>query len=74
MYQKPQFPISTIKQQKNKNSPDGSPYVSLKNLLKECDKQSKHFPLGDHFSNSLFHFSWLCIDIVERNLVLVTLG
>ena len=32
-----------------KNSPDASPYISLKNELREFDKRSKHSLFGDQF-------------------------
>ena len=34
---------------RNKYSPNWSPYISLKNVLREFDKRSRHFLLGDHF-------------------------
>ena len=34
------------------NSPNWSPYISLKNELREFDKGSRHFYLGDNFINS----------------------
>ena len=34
------------------NSPNWSPYILLKNELREFDKRSRHFYLGDHFINS----------------------
>ena len=34
------------------SSPNWSPYISLKNELREFDKRSRHFFLGDHFINS----------------------
>ena len=49
----------------NSNSPDWSPYISLKNQLREFVYWSKLFPSGDHFINSHSIFSRLCIDIVE---------
>ena len=49
----------------NSNSPDWSPYISLKNQLREFVYWSKLFPSGDHFINSRSVFSRLCIDIVE---------
>ena len=33
-----------------------------------------HFPFSDHFINSHNFSSWLCIDIVRRKLMLITLG
>ena len=41
---KPQYPHTT--------SPNWSPYISLENELREFDKRSRHFFLGDHFINS----------------------
>ena len=41
---KPQYPHT--------NSPNWSLYISLKNELREFDKRSKYFLLGDHFPNS----------------------
>ena len=41
---KPQYPHT--------NSPNWSPYISLKNELREFVKRSRHFYLGDHFINS----------------------
>ena len=56
------------------NSPNGSPYISLKNELRELDKRSRHFLYGDHFINSYNLISWQCMDIVRRKLMLVTVG
>ena len=56
------------------NSPNWSLYISLKNELREFDKKSKHFPLGDHFINSHNLVSWHCMDIIGRKLMLVTIG
>ena len=36
-------------QDQHTNSPNWSPYISLKNELREFDNRSKHFPLGDYF-------------------------
>ena len=44
-------------------------YFFLKNELKEFDKRSKHFLLGDHFINSHSVISWHCMDIVRRKWV-----
>ena len=63
---KPQYP--------NTNSPDWSPYISLKNWLREFVCISKLFPPGAYFINSHHIFPWLCIDVVWRKLTLVTLG
>ena len=56
------------------NSPNWSPYISLKNVLREFDKRSRHFLLGDHFINSHHLISCQCMDIVGRKLMLVTIG
>ena len=56
------------------NSPNCSLYISLKNELREFDKRSKHFLLGDHFINSHNLVSWQCMDIVRRKLKFVTIG
>ena len=45
-----------------------------KSQLREFDNRSMHFPFGDHFINSHNLSSWLCSDIVRRNLMLVTVG
>ena len=44
LFSKPQYPDT--------NSPVCSPYILLKNELREFDKRSKHFPFGDHFIDS----------------------
>ena len=45
----------------------------MKNKVREFDRRSlKQFPLVDHFINSHYLFSWWCIDIVRRMLILVT--
>ena len=36
-------------QYQHTNSPNWSPYISLKNELREFDNRSRHFLLGDHF-------------------------
>ena len=41
---KPQYPHT--------NSPNWSPYISLKDELREFDKRSRHFYSGDHVINS----------------------
>ena len=58
------------------NSSDWSPYISLylTNSLEEFDKRAKHFSFGDHFINSHIFFSWKCIDILRRKLMLVSIG
>ena len=38
------------------------------------ERNSKYFPSGDHFVNSHNLFSCLCVEIVWRQLTLVTLG
>ena len=40
-----------------------------KNELREFDKRSKRFLLGDHFINSHNLVSWHCMDIVRRKLM-----
>ena len=54
---KPQYPHT--------NSPNWSPYISLKNWLRDFVCWSKIFTSGDCF-NSHHIFSRLCIDIVKR--------
>ena len=44
-------------------------YFSLENELKEFDKRSKHFLLGDLFITSHSVISWHCMDIVRRKWV-----
>ena len=44
------------------------------NELREFDKRSRHFPLGDHFINSHNLIPSHCMDIVGRKLTLVTIG
>ena len=56
------------------NSPNWSLYISLKNVLREFDKRSKHFLLSDHFVNSHNLISWQYMSIVMRKLMLVTVG
>ena len=63
---KPQYPQT--------NSPNWSLHISFKNKLRDFDKRSGHFPLGDHFINSHNLISWHCMDIVRRKLMLVTIG
>ena len=46
----------------------------LRDKLREFDKRSKRFPFRDHFINSHNLFHWLCMDIVRRKLMLITLG
>ena len=50
-----------------------SPYIFLKNKLREFDTWSKHFPCGDRFINSPNLFSWWWICIVKRKLMWVAL-
>ena len=38
-----------------------SPNISFMNELREFDKRSRHFPLGDHFTNSHNLISWHCV-------------
>ena len=45
-----------------------------KDKLREFDKRSKHFLLGDNFINSHNLICWPCMDIVRRKLMLVTIG
>ena len=54
-------------------SPDISINV-LRDKLREFDKRSKRFPFSDHFINSHNLFYWLCMYIVRRKLILITLG
>ena len=61
-------------QYSNTNSPNLSLYISLKNVLREFDKKSKHFLLGDQFINSHNLISGQSMDIVRRKLMLVTIG
>ena len=65
---------ATKSQYPHTNSPNWSPYISLKNELREYDKRSEHFPSGDHFINSHNLISRQCMDIVRRKLMLVTIG
>ena len=58
----------------HKNSSNWCPFISLKNELGEFDKRSRHFLFGDQFINSHNLISWQCMDIVGRNLMLVTIG
>ena len=72
---RPQSSLFTFKPQYlNTNSPNWSLYISLKNELREFDKRSKYFLLGDHFINSHNLVSWQCTDIIGRKLMLVTVG
>ena len=48
--------------------------IPYKDKLREFDKRSKHFLLGDHFTNSYNLISWQCMDIVRRKLMLVTIA
>ena len=57
--------------------PHLSPDISINVLrakLREFDKRSKRFPVSDRFINSHNLFKWLCMDIVRRKLMLITLG
>ena len=58
----------------NTNSPDRSPYISLKNWSREFVYISKISPSGDYFTDSHNIFSSLCLDFVGRKLTLVTLA
>ena len=69
-----QYRIDLKQHYPHTNSPNWSLYISLKNKLREFDKRSKHFLLGDHFINSHNLISWQCMDIVRRKLMLVTIG
>ena len=40
--------------------------------MREFDKRSKHFLLGDYFINSHNQLSWLCIDYCWEKLMFVT--
>ena len=56
---------------------DWSPYISLKITCRWENyfiKRSKHFPFGDHFMTSHNLFSCLSIDIIKRELMLVSIG
>ena len=44
------------------------------NELREFDKRSRYFPLGDHFINSHNLISRHCINIVGIKLTLDTIG
>ena len=48
------------------------PYIFI--VLGEFVRRSKQFPFGDHFINSYNLNSCLYINIVRKNLILVTLG
>ena len=63
---KPWYPL--------KNSPNWSPYISLKNKLREFDNRSRLYSFSGHFVNSHNHFSWQHMDIGRRKLMLVTIG
>lgn len=49
-------------------------YNSIKDKIREFDKRTKHFPLGDQFIDSHNLFSLLWLDIVRRRLMLGTLA
>ena len=66
--------LQELPQYPHTNSPNWSLCISLKNELREFDKRSRHFLLGDHFINSHNLISWQCMDIVRRKLLLVTIG
>ena len=56
------------------NSPYWSSYICIKNKLREFDKRSKHFPLGDHFINSHNLFSCCVLALLGENWCLLLLG
>ena len=47
--------------------------IPFKDKLREFDKRSKYFLLGDHFINSHNLISSQCMDMVRRKLMLVTI-
>ena len=49
-------------------------YFLIKNELREFDKRSSDFLLGDPFINSHNLVSWQIMDIIGRKLMLVTIG
>ena len=49
-------------------------YIFLTNKLREFDERSKHFLLGDQFTNSHNQISWQSVDMVRRKLMLDTIG
>ena len=55
------------------NSPK-SLYISFMEGLREFDKRSRHFLLGDQFINSHNLISGQSMDMVRRKLMLVTIG
>ena len=44
-------------------------YFAKKDKLREFDKRSKHFLLGDNFINSKNLISWPCMDIVSQKKI-----
>ena len=42
--------------------------------MREFNKKSRHFLFGDHLIHSHNPPSWLCMDVVRRKLMLVTIG
>ena len=56
------------------NSPNWSPYISLKDVLREFDKRPRQFLFSDHFINSHDLIFCQCMDVVRRKLMLVTIG
>ena len=49
-------------------------YVSFMDGLREFDKRSRHFLLGDQLINSHSLISGQSMDMVKRKLMLVTIG
>ena len=70
----PRFYSPFKPQYQHMNSPNWALYISLKNVLREFDKRSRHFLLGDQFINSHNLISWQSLDMVRRKLMLVTIG
>ena len=58
---KPRFPHT--------NSSTGLYTFSYKDKLREFDKRSKHFLLGDNFINSHNFISWLGMDIISKDKI-----
>ena len=70
----PEYPPPRAKAQyPHTSSPDSSSYGSKKKKIREFNKRSKYFLVADHFINSHIHFSWQCMEIVRRKLMLVTI-
>lgn len=71
------FWVTLESQYSYSNSPDWSPYSSLKNKLIVflfVIKDQSFSPLVIMFSILINLFSWLCIDYVGRKLTFITLG